>query len=107
MNEVLDQGPTFEQYDDDLIMNLVGQGWEMDADGLDEDEAIQMMQEMNNECRVFQKEDGSCTILVKQMGALEEMSNEYGQTPKGVQDNMHNEYYDRLPEVMGKNNQNR
>lgn len=102
------EGPSFEHYDEAKIQELFSQGWEMDADGLDEDEAYEMTQMMTNEHRVFIKEDGLCTILIKQMGAYEELSqSEYGQNPQDLRNEMHREYNDIVPEVMEDNDQNR
>ncbi len=102
------EGPSFEQYDETEVMSLIGQGWEMDADGLDEDEAYEMSQQITQENRVFVKEDGTCTILVKQMGAIEEMSQgEYGQNPQDLRDGLRDGYNDRVSEVMGDNTSQR
>lgn len=109
MNEVYGQDPTlesneanlvnpsFEPYDDELIQNLVSsQKWAIEADGLYEEDAIDLKKRMNTECRIFQREDETCTILVEQMGILDE-----------TRDGMHNRVYDTVPEVMRENNQQR
>lgn len=106
MNIEFSEGSYFEQYDEDKIQNLIAQGWEIDADGLDEDEAREMSQYINQEHRIFRKEDGLCTILVKQKSAIEEMSqDEFGQNPQDLRAEMNRKYYDSLPEVMEDNTQ--
>lgn len=106
MNFEKDPGFSFESYNEDEIQNLIQQGWMIDAEGIDENEAQEMSQMISEENRVFIKEDGTCVILVKQMSAIEDMSQtEQGENPQDLRDEMHNEYYDRLPEVMGDNKQ--
>lgn len=84
-----------EPYDEELVSSLTSQGWNIDAVGLDVDEAFQMADMSLNEYRIFQKEDGTCTLLVKEPSALEEMG------PESYQEQMNQQYYDRLPEIMG------
>lgn len=90
-----------EPYDEQLVSSLLSQGWDIDAQGLDVEEAFQMADMSLNDYRIFQKEDGTCTLLIKQQSALEEMQN---QDPQAYQEQMNQEYYDRLPGVMGGKN---
>ncbi|MBD3156198.1 hypothetical protein GF369_00035 [Candidatus Peregrinibacteria bacterium] len=87
-----------EPYDEQLISSLTSQGWYVDAKGLDVDEAFQMADMSLDEYRIFQKEDGTCTLLIKEPSALDEMN------PESYQEQMNQEYYDRLPNIMGDKN---
>jgi len=102
MNIEKGENYTFEYYDESVIQELLAQGWQIDADGLDEEDTIQITQMMDTEYKLFQREDGLCTILVKETNAIEEMTNdELGQNPESVKQNMNQEYHDRLPEILG------
>ncbi|MCD6109270.1 hypothetical protein J7J83_00730 [bacterium] len=95
------EGETFEYYDENEVQNLLNQGWQLDADGLNEDEASQMIKMIDNEYRVFQREDGSCTILIKQMSAIDEMSHEIPeQNPDDIRTEMNNRYQNTLPDIV-------
>jgi len=64
----------FENYDESEVQSLTEQGWQMDADGLDEETAQNIIRNMTVDYRAFKKEDGTCTILVKQQSAYESLS---------------------------------
>jgi hypothetical protein len=66
--------PKLENYDESEVKSLTEQGWQVDADGLNEEEALQMTQNMTVEYKLFRKEDGTCMILVKQQSAYENLS---------------------------------
>jgi hypothetical protein len=90
-----------ESYDEQLVSSLLSQDWEMDAQGLNIEEALQMADMSLDDYRIFQKEDGTCTLLIKKQSALEEMQDN---DPQAYQAQINQEYYNRLPEVMGDKN---
>jgi len=89
----------FENYNEAEVQDLLGQGWQMDADGISEDEAVQMTGMINGEHKLLRKEDGTCAILVKQENAYESMGGaDLDQMRSGVRGS--------VDEVMGESGSN-
>jgi len=92
--------PKLENYDESEVKSLTEQGWQIDADGLNEEEALQMAQTMNVEYRLFRKEDGTCIILVQQPSAYENLSG--GNTNIGeIRSGVNNSVNDVMGEYAG------
>ncbi len=90
---------SFEAYNEAEVQDLLGQGWQMDADGINEEEAIQMTEMINGEYKLLRKEDGTCAILVKQENAYESMGGaDLDQMRGGVRSS--------VDEVMGESGSN-
>ena len=94
--------PTIETYNTETIDSLLNQGWDFDAEGLSEEEAMQTSSMIKEEYRIFQKEDGTCTILVAPKSALSSISqNPVNEpTPQTIIDEMHETYTSEFPDII-------